>query len=50
MDLAKRIDIELIIAGASEGWMVANELADSGVPVILTPIDNIPSSFDSPWL
>ena len=47
MDLAKRKDIELIIAGASEGWMVANELADSGVPVILTPIDNIPSSFDS---
>ena len=47
LDLAKRIDIELIIAGASEGWMVANELADAGVPVILTPIDNIPSSFDS---
>ena len=47
LDLAKRKDIELIIAGASEGWMVANELADSGVPVILTPIDNIPSSFDS---
>ena len=47
LDLAKRKDIELIIAGASEGWMVANELAASGVPVILTPIDNIPSSFDS---
>ncbi len=47
LDLAKRKDIDLIISGASEGWMVAKELADSGVPVILTPIDNIPSSFDS---
>ncbi|MFL2697810.1 MAG: amidohydrolase family protein [Gammaproteobacteria bacterium] len=47
IDLADRNDINLIIAGASEGWMVAKEIADSDTPIILTPIDNIPSSFDS---
>ncbi len=47
IDLAERNDINLIIAGASEGWMVAKEIADSDTPIILTPIDNIPSSFDS---
>ena len=36
-----------IIAGASEGWMVASELAAAKIPVIINPLENLPGSFDS---
>lgn len=39
--------VRLILAGAGEAWMVADELAEAGVPVILDPIRNLPESFDS---
>ncbi len=32
--------------GASEGWMVARELSEANIPVIVEPINNLPSSFD----
>lgn len=38
--------IKMAINGAHEGWMVANELAASGIPVILHPTDNLPASFE----
>jgi imidazolonepropionase-like amidohydrolase len=31
------------VAGAQEGWEVAGELAAAGVPVLVEPLDNIPS-------
>ena len=39
--------IKMAINGAHEGWMVANKLAASGIPVILHPTDNLPASFES---
>lgn len=36
----------LVIAGASESWMVADKLAAAKVPVIVNPMNNIPSTFD----
>lgn len=36
-----------VIAGASEGWMVADALASASVPVIINALDNLPASFDS---
>ncbi|MEO1038291.1 MAG: amidohydrolase family protein [Pseudomonadota bacterium] len=39
--------LQLIIAGGAEAWMVADELAEAGVPVILDPLRNLPGSFDT---
>jgi imidazolonepropionase-like amidohydrolase len=38
--------LKIIIAGASEGWMVARELAAANVPVIIYAQDNLPRSFE----
>ena len=46
ISLAKRNNITLIISGAKEGWRVATQLSKAQVPVIIQPIDNLPSSFD----
>ncbi len=39
-------DMKLVILGAEEGWIVADELAGAGVPVVITGTDNLPGSFD----
>lgn len=38
--------LRLVIVGASEGWLVARELAAAGVPVIANPMNDLPSSFE----
>jgi imidazolonepropionase-like amidohydrolase len=38
--------VRLVIVGASEGWMVAEQLAKAKVPVVVKPLTNIPT-FDS---
>ena len=35
-----------VIAGGSEAWLVAQELAAADVPVILDPLENLPNDFD----
>ncbi|MDX1381434.1 MAG: amidohydrolase family protein, partial [Xanthomonadales bacterium] len=35
-----------VISGGAEAWMVANRLAEAGVPVVLDPLGNLPASFD----
>lgn len=35
--------LNMIIAGALEGWMVASDLAEAGIPVISTSLVNLPS-------
>lgn len=47
IDLAEQVELELIIQGAAEGWMVADQLAAAGVPVVIDAIDNLPISFSS---
>lgn len=39
--------MQLIILGGAEAWMVADELAAAGVPVLMDPLRNLPSSFDA---
>lgn len=46
MRLAERFSLRVILIGAAEAWMLADELADAGIPVILEPTDNLPSNFD----
>ncbi|WP_309751706.1 amidohydrolase family protein [Novosphingobium sp.] len=38
--------LKLVIVGAAEGWMVAPELAQAGVPVLATPLTDLPNSFE----
>ncbi|HWM90898.1 MAG TPA: amidohydrolase family protein [Thermoanaerobaculia bacterium] len=44
--LAKEEKLKLILAGAGEGWVVADEIAAAKVPVLITPLNNLPGSFD----
>ncbi len=47
LKLARQHGIRLIIQGAAEGWLVADELAQQKVPVILNPEQNLPERFES---
>lgn len=38
--------LKLVIVGATEGWMVAGELAAAKVPVIAKPLNDLPSDFE----
>ena len=38
--------IRIILFGVDEGWMVADELAAAGIPVIVDPFENLPVSFE----
>lgn len=44
---AEEHDIKAMVHGATEAWMVADELADAGIPIIVDGLSNLPSSFDS---
>lgn len=49
MALALKTDfpaLKLVIVGATEGWTVAKELAASGVPVLATPLNDLPANFE----
>jgi len=41
--IAKEYKLRLILAGAAEGWMIPNVIAAAGVPVLVEPMDNIPT-------
>ena len=45
--LAKREKLHAIISGGAEAWRVAPELAAAQIPVVLNPLDDLPSSFDA---
>ena len=38
--------LDLVLVGASEGWLVADEIAAARVPVIADPLDDLPASFE----
>ncbi|HEV8383152.1 MAG TPA: amidohydrolase family protein [Gemmatimonadales bacterium] len=41
--IAREYKLRLILAGVAEGWMIPDEIAAAGVPVLVEPLDNIPS-------
>ena len=47
LKLAKNFQLQLILSSALEGWMVADEIANAQVPVIIDPIHNLPNSYES---
>ena len=44
---AKREELHLALAHANEAWRIAPQLAAAKVPVIIDPLEDLPSSFDS---
>ena len=43
---AQKHRLNAVIDGAAEGWLVADRLAEAGVPVLLNPLTNLPGNFD----
>ena len=41
--IAKEYKLRLILARAQESWQVADKIAAAGVPVLVQPLDNIPT-------
>jgi imidazolonepropionase-like amidohydrolase len=44
--IADEFDLRLVLLGATEGWMVAEEIARADVPVVVKVLQNLPSSFE----
>ncbi len=45
--LTEQYHLKAVIAGACEGWMIADELKTSKISLILNPLQNAPDSFSS---
>lgn len=46
LELAKAENLKIILSGAEEAWLVADQIAAANVPVILNPISNLPLSYE----
>jgi len=44
---AQTYGLDLVISGGTEAWMVAEQLAAAGIPVLLDPLYNLPGNFDA---
>jgi len=38
--------LDMLISGGQEAWIVRDELAKAGVPVVINALDNLPGNFD----
>jgi imidazolonepropionase-like amidohydrolase len=45
--LAREEGVKIILDGAEEGWLVADQIAAAGVPVLLNPISNLPGNLET---
>jgi imidazolonepropionase-like amidohydrolase len=45
--LAREEGVRIILDGAEEGWLVADQIAAANVPVLLNPISNLPGNFET---
>ena len=49
IDLAAELDVRAILRGGQEAWRVADEIADAGLPVLLSPLTRSPSDPYDPY-
>ena len=42
----RRHEVNAVITSGTEAWMLADELAEAGIPVLVNALSNLPSSFD----
>jgi imidazolonepropionase-like amidohydrolase len=47
LKLARERNLKVIIESGEEAWLVADELARAGVPVILNPLTDLPDRFET---
>jgi hypothetical protein len=47
LQFAAAHNIQIVIHGGREAWLVADELASANVPVVLNALENLPANFDS---
>jgi hypothetical protein len=47
LKFSARHGLSPILSGGAEAWMLADRLAESGVPVLINALANLPSDFDS---
>jgi len=47
LKIAKQQNLQIILSGAAEAWMVKQQIAEAGVAVILDPVDNLPGSYET---
>lgn len=45
--LVGEYSLKAVIAGGGEAWMLADELAAAGIPVLINPLSNLPGNFDN---
>jgi imidazolonepropionase-like amidohydrolase len=45
--LGREEKLDLILTGVEEGWLVAADLAAARVPVVISPLTNLPGQFES---
>ena len=45
--LAREEGVQIIMDGAEEGWLVADQIAAANVPVLLNPLANLPGSLET---
>jgi len=45
--LAREEGVKIILDGAEEAWLVADQIASANVPVLLNPISNLPGSLET---
>jgi imidazolonepropionase-like amidohydrolase len=46
IEFSGRHGLNSVISGGTEAWMVADQLAEAGVPVLINTLSNLPESFD----
>ena len=46
LEFSARHTLKPVISGGAEAWMVADRLAEAGVPVLVNALENLPASFD----
>jgi hypothetical protein len=47
IEFAQRHDLDAVVSGGAEAWMLADRLATAGIPVLLDALANMPGSFDT---
>jgi len=46
IEFSTRHGLKSVISGGTEAWMVADQLAEAGVPVLINALSNLPGNFD----
>jgi imidazolonepropionase-like amidohydrolase len=46
IEFSARHGLNSVISGGTEAWMVADQLAEAGVPVLINALSNLPGNFD----